>query len=447
MSNNQTNISEKVTLGDDFNHSKDNCDNEDENFIEPYVIFDYSIRSAQTKDTYFRRLRTFFQYSGIEGENFRDKCNNFAIKGQKSPQWAFKLILNFIQFQKQRVANKEIKSGTLRNHQKTIKSFCESTDILIPWKKITKGLPKGKRSSDDRSPTLEEIRLICNYPDRRISAIVSVMTSSGIRVGAWDYLKWGHITPILDKNDPNIVLAAKLRVYADDDDEYFTFISDSAYYELVEWMNFREKSGEKITNESWVLRNLWNTEKNKRKNSNIVVKNGISNPKKLSSIGVKRLMERALWTQNLRIKTDPSSKRYAFPVDHGFRRFYKTRCEIGGMKPANIELLLGHDIGISSSYYKPTEEDLLKDYLDHVEHLLISREGKIQSQMEKLSQQNESNTIKFQSELEAKEKQILISREKIETDNDAMIALSDRIVEITQELESIKSRLKLDQSK
>ncbi|CAN5772518.1 hypothetical protein BH23THE1_BH23THE1_09060 [soil metagenome] len=184
-------------------------------------------------------------------------------KDKKNPQWAFKLILNFIQFQKQRVVDKEIKSGTLRNHQKTIKSFCETTDILIPWKKITKGLPKGKRTSDDRAPTLEEIRLICNYPDRRISAIVSVMTSSGIRVGAWDYLKWGHIIPIMDKKDRQTILAAKLRVYAGDDDKYFTFISDSAYHELVGWMNFREKSGEKITSESWVLRNLWNTEKTK----------------------------------------------------------------------------------------------------------------------------------------------------------------------------------------
>ncbi|CAN5772596.1 hypothetical protein BH23THE1_BH23THE1_09070 [soil metagenome] len=88
MSNNQTNISEKFSLRDGFNPRKDDCD-EDENSIEPYVIFDYSIRSAQTKDSYFRRLRTFFQYSFIEGESFRDKCNNFAIKGQKKSSMGF----------------------------------------------------------------------------------------------------------------------------------------------------------------------------------------------------------------------------------------------------------------------------------------------------------------------------------------------------------------------
>ena len=69
-------------------------------------------------------------------------------------------------------------------------------DILIPWKKITRGLPKGRKYADDRAPSLEEIQKIIEYPDRRIKAIVYTMTSSGIRLGAWDYLRWEHIQPI-----------------------------------------------------------------------------------------------------------------------------------------------------------------------------------------------------------------------------------------------------------
>jgi hypothetical protein len=77
-----------------------------------------------------------------------------------------------------------------------LKTFCEVTDIVIPWNKITRELSKGRRYTDDRAPTLEEIKKLCGYPDRRIKAIVYTMMSSGIRVGAWYYLKWGNFRPI-----------------------------------------------------------------------------------------------------------------------------------------------------------------------------------------------------------------------------------------------------------
>ena len=66
-------------------------------------------------------------------------------------------------------------------------------DVFISWKKITRGLSRVKRYADDRVPTVEEIRKLVEYPDRRIKAIVYIMASSGIRLGAWDFVKWGHI--------------------------------------------------------------------------------------------------------------------------------------------------------------------------------------------------------------------------------------------------------------
>ena len=63
------------------------------------------------------------------------------------------------------------------------------SDIVIPWKRITRGLPRASMAANDRAPTLEEIQKICEYPDRRIKAIVYTKASSGIRLGEWDYLR------------------------------------------------------------------------------------------------------------------------------------------------------------------------------------------------------------------------------------------------------------------
>ncbi len=61
-------------------------------------------------------------------------------------------------------------------------------DVSIAWEKIAGGLPRARRYADDRAPSIEEIKKICKYPDRRIKPIVYTMVSSGIRVGALDYL-------------------------------------------------------------------------------------------------------------------------------------------------------------------------------------------------------------------------------------------------------------------
>ncbi|HEY6882665.1 MAG TPA: hypothetical protein VI278_01350 [Nitrososphaeraceae archaeon] len=55
------------------------------------------------------------------------------------------------------------------------------------------------------------------------------------------------------------VVAAKLIVYAGDDKEYFTFISPEAWRALKEWMIYRETPGKSINNDSWVMRDLWDT--------------------------------------------------------------------------------------------------------------------------------------------------------------------------------------------
>lgn len=150
---------------------------------DPYSIFVYAHKSQLTRKKYEARLAKFFYFSNIPGKTLTVQCSSFEQKARADPKWATLVIIAFLL--KQRVECKEISGATVRNYVKSIKLFCEMNEILVPWKKIVRGLPKSRSYANDRAPTIEEIKKITNYPDRRIKAIVYFMASSGIRLGAW----------------------------------------------------------------------------------------------------------------------------------------------------------------------------------------------------------------------------------------------------------------------
>ena len=142
-----------------------------------------------TREKYQKRLEKFFDFLVLDGTTVEEKSKGFIMRIEKEGiQWVFNSLIKFMQFHIERVNRKEITGSTVRNYLKSIKTFCEMADIPMAWKKITRGLPRGKNYADDRI-TIEEIQKLLEYPDRRIKAIVYTMTSSGIRLGAWNYLK------------------------------------------------------------------------------------------------------------------------------------------------------------------------------------------------------------------------------------------------------------------
>jgi len=228
------------------------------------------------------------------------------------------------------------------------------------------------------------------------------MISSGIRLGAWDYLKWKHVVPISD--DMGEVICAKLIVYAGDIEEYYSFITAEAYHSVKEWMDFRASYGEKITGESWVMRDIWQTT-----NVKYGAKWGLATvPKKLNSSAIKRMIERGLWEQGIRteVQSKKEQKRYDFKAAHGFRKFYKSRAE-QIMRPINVEITMGHNIGLSESYYRPTEREVRDDYLKALPLLSINGTNLVlQKEVEKLTEKTRDSEDIIKGKLEEKDKQI-----------------------------------------
>ena len=407
----------------------------DTQLVNPMFNFLYALKAPESKRQYPRRFEMFLDFLNLEGE-LNEKALYLYNKAKSDPQWLQDNFMKFIEYQKERVANGKIAANTISNYYKATKLFCEMNNIIINWKLISKGIPSGKKAANDRAPTIEEIQKVIEYPDRRIKPIVYVMISSGIRLGAWDDLKWKHVTPIKDKVK-NVVIAAKLLIYPGDQEEYFTFITPEAYLALEEWMNLRKAYGEEINGESWVMRDIWqiaNLEYSERSK-------GIAQfPKKLQSVAIKRIIERALWAQKIRKKLNEGERRHEWKTVHGFRKFFKTRAE-QVMKPANVEMLMGHSLGISDSYYRPTEKELLEDYLKVVDSLTVNYDKqRLRKQIDQLEESSKNNEHIVNAKLEEKEKEIQNLKTLDKVKEESLTSLSDQVIMLMKEVEKIKRK-------
>jgi integrase len=322
-----------------------------------------AIGSKYTRAQYERRLITFL-------ERVKMDVDQFVTRAQRNPKWAQQVLIEYMLSQKERFQNKEIEASSIRSVMKPLKLLMEMNDVTaINWKKIAKMMPPTRNYALDRAPTVEELRAMLSSTELRFQVIILTMVSSGIRVGAWEYLNWGHIQPI--KTDDKVV-AAKLTVYAGEPEEYVTFITPEAYERLEQYIKFREQHGEKITKDSPSARDRWRTNGARPWQFN----GEIGRPMRLMPDGVKRLFEETMWKLGFRTE---KKRRHDFSV-HSLRKYFKTHAELAGMKPINVETLMGHSTGISDSYYRPTEKNLLDDYLRAVPPLTVSEVEEVRHQ-------------------------------------------------------------------
>ena len=79
-------------------------------------------------------------------------------------------------------------------------------------------------------------------------------------------------------------------------------------------------------------------------------------------------------------------------ADHGFRKWFETRCISAGMISDNVKVLMNHSLELSDSYYRPTEDAILNDYLKAVDLLTVNSDPvMMKRQVREVSENNKKN--------------------------------------------------------
>jgi hypothetical protein len=141
-------------------------------------------------------------------------------------------------------------------------------------------------------------------------------------------------------------------------DKYITFCTTEAKRAIDDYLQWRQKLGEKLTTDSPVFRRSFN------KNDALQIKNMI---KPLSRHGVAYIIRSisisAGIIQKMKPRTETDARgrcRGEIMAVHGLRKFFDTTCEMAGVDTLFIELLMGHKIGLKQHYFKPTEQEILE---------------------------------------------------------------------------------------
>ena len=109
------------------------------------------------------------------------------------------------------------------------------------------------------------------------------------------------------------------------------------------------------------------------------------------------------------------------------------------MRPINVEITMGHNIGVSSSYYKPQEKEVLADYLNAVDLLHINDSAKkLQARISEIALKSKEEIYSVQGRLYEKDKEIELLRQKDAMNSDAISALTDKITDVVKEINALK---------
>jgi integrase len=315
---------------------------------------------------------------------------------------------------------KKYSRSTVQNRIASIFYFLVNNDIELNKQKIRRYLPPDESVRDDRPYTLDEIQKILSASDLRTKAMVWLMHSSGCRIGSLHTMRIEDLVPVNYQGQE----LYKIRVYARTRDEYYSFITPEAKSEGIDpYLDYRVRSDEILKDESPLFRKQFNPFT-------------INKPLPLSQHSLIDVIDYALNKSGVKSKKIMKS--------HAFRKGFKTICEQSGMKSINVELLLGHSIGVSNSYYRPNESDVLADYMKAADALTVDPTQRLQTKVKELESERAEEIDRLKAQLEEKARQIhqtvealeIKSKNSIDKIEKEIIKLrNDMIVQVTTDNE------------
>ena len=303
--------------------------------------------------------------------------------------------------------DKKLSYASIENRLASIASFLSLNDVTVNKKKLNRFMGEHDKTIKNEGYTHEDLQKMFQHASFRTKLLISIYSSTGIRKCAIIALKIKH----LEKVEHNGIKLYKFTVYEKSiKDEYITYCTPECATLIDEYIEKRKAAGEKITQESYLIRNEFDFVYSRDK---IVKKTSRS---ALNEIMTKLVIECGLREVNNNnnpsteielsdgnIDNDNTYQRHKKPLFHAFRIYFNTclvNCDVNVTKK---EMFMGHSVRLDDSYYKPNEKELLSEYCKAINELTINEENRLRKQVTELEQkQSEIDKMKYEHQKEMK---------------------------------------------
>ena len=234
-------------------------------------------------------------------------------------------------------------------------------------------MPEPLKVKKDRGYQPEEILKVLELANERTRALILLLASTGVRLGSISDLTMDDLE---DKGD-----IYKVTVYRNTRQEYITYTTPEAKKALETYFDVRRRDGEVINEKSPVIREQYNRQS----------RLSIEYPRHTTKAALSRILEDIIERAGLRTIQHrggvggSATYRKDVMLAHGFRKFFNTQLINSKVNPEIREMLLGHSIGLASAYYKPTEDEMLDEYMKAADNLTINEENRLRRKVEVLT--------------------------------------------------------------
>jgi integrase len=273
-------------------------------------------------------------------------------------------------------------SASILAYVAAIAKFYVINDVTtLNWKKIKSFMGEHEKVVEDRPYTHSEIQRLLDHSSVRNRAMILLMSSSGLRVGALTILRIKDLQSILQSIEQYQIY--KVSAYAKSKRSgYFSFCTPEARKHIDIYLDHRKRWGERLTDDSPLFRTDYNPQAVDR-----IVRS-------ISTSRIRHFVTNALRDCGLRtVPLEGISQRTNIMTNHGFRKLFETNAFKAGMDHMYLRRLLGQKSGLEDAYLKLSEEDLLEGdskhvgYLGIIDQLCIDPKNRLERENKQLKQE------------------------------------------------------------